>query len=475
VLLVHDLLLSKGGVAAPKGHSLRLIIERHKARLSAEFTRSRICQGFGSIEALGDHINGQTRDTSDSDQTRTNSTFRHPRWVRINTLRSTLYEQLDTTFGAYRQTKQLKDVLNGSPLEKLLYIDQNIPDLIALPCGHDLSRTKAYLEGEIIFQDKASCFPAYLLNPSTCQGDIIDTCAAPGNKTTHLAALAHATTLSGHAARKVFAFERDGPRSMILRKMVNRACGDKMITVFAKKDFLTVDPNDSQFENVTAMLLDPSCSGTGIVGRDDEPKMHLPELPAASNGQSKSKKRKREKTEQTREMAVPSEAVENEVAYSDESLEERLRTLSAFQLQLVERAMQFPAATRITYSTCSIHAEENELVVLKALASEAAKQGGWRIIKREEQPEGLCKWSIRGVREVCARDVELLAGISADEIADASIRCDKGTEDGTMGFFVVAFTRDLGRTAVELATVDLMVAGHHSDAEDEWTGFSDQD
>jgi putative methyltransferase len=71
--------------------------------------------------------------------------------------------------------------------------------------------------------------------------------------------------------------------------------------------------------------------------------------------------------------------------------------------------------------------------------------------------------------------VELLAGISADEIADASIRCDKGTEDGTMGFFVVAFTRDLGRTAVELATVDLMVAGHHSDAEDEWTGFSDQD
>lgn len=43
-------------------------------------------------------------------------------------------------------------------------------------------------ESKIILQDKASCLPSFLLNPA--RGSVVlDMCAAPGMKTTHLAAL----------------------------------------------------------------------------------------------------------------------------------------------------------------------------------------------------------------------------------------------------------------------------------------------
>ena len=35
------------------------------------------------------------------------------------------------------------------------------------------------------------------------------------------------------------------------------------------QDFLTVDPKSPQYRNVKAVLLDPSCSGSGMVTRFD--------------------------------------------------------------------------------------------------------------------------------------------------------------------------------------------------------------
>jgi putative methyltransferase len=52
---------------------------------------------------------------------------------------------------------------------------------------------------------------------------------------------------------------------------------------------------------------------------------------------------------------------------SEDELKARIEALSKFQLELLLHAFKFPAARKITYSTCSIHAGENELVVQKAL------------------------------------------------------------------------------------------------------------
>ena len=48
-----------------------------------------------------------------------------------------------------------------------------------------------------LFQLKASCLSAFVLNPSP-ESLIIDGCAAPGNKTTHLACMVHN---EGYASR----------------------------------------------------------------------------------------------------------------------------------------------------------------------------------------------------------------------------------------------------------------------------------
>ncbi|KAK0609291.1 putative 28S rRNA (cytosine-C(5))-methyltransferase, partial [Lasiodiplodia hormozganensis] len=316
VLLTHDLLISKGGVAAPANHPLKLAITRHKARLSAEFTKLRVKRGFSTLDAFRQHINACAESgisaNSDASSSAAPSTItEHPRWVRVNAVRTTLDAQLRTTFAEYARKEKLADVMAAPATAKVLHIDAHIPNLLALPPRADLSRVKAYQAGELIIQDKASCFPAYLLNVQPGDGDAIDGCAAPGNKTTHLAAIVaenNKIVAAGGEKKKtpkqrIIACERDKRRSGILEKMVNLAGAGSLVTVKQRQDFLNLDPHSPELASVGAILLDPSCSGSGIVSRDDDVKLVLPSAPAAAAPQQPSsargKKRKRKGTAAT--------------------------------------------------------------------------------------------------------------------------------------------------------------------------------
>jgi putative methyltransferase len=94
----------------------------------------------------------------------------------------------------------------------------------------------------------------------------------------------------------------------------------------------------------------------------------------------------------------------------------------------LKHALSFPSAERVVYSTCSHHAEENERVVTTVLSETI----GWRVLDRNEQSSGLRSWHRRGLLEECR----------SPAIAEGCIRCEKGT-DGTIGFFAVAFVRDM--------------------------------
>ncbi|KAF2120243.1 S-adenosyl-L-methionine-dependent methyltransferase [Lophiotrema nucula] len=487
LLLTHDLLVSKGGVAAPANHVLKLAITRHKARLGAEFTKARISGGYTTLAAFKNAVNDGKLN---SEEEPTQATVRHPRWVRVNSVKTTLEDQLATTFAGFEKKDDLRDILSAPGSAKVYHIDSNIPHLLAFPSRIDLSKSPAYAKGQIIFQDKASCFPAYLLDPTPEDGDVIDGCAAPGNKTTHLAAILQSRTshrVGDARTPSVIAFEKDNFRAGTLTKMVKLASADSIVTVKAGQDFLLARPDSTEFANVGAILLDPSCSGSGIVGRDDTVKMHLPEGSTSERPKgAKGKKRKRgdvsdKATKPSASLRLDLEDTTPEDTPEEipihDRLGERLVALSTFQLKILAHAMRFPNARKITYSTCSVHFEENEGVVSQALLSSAATQGGWTIQKRKDQVAGLKNWRKRGIWEEHQLESSKLGDHFREDVLDACIRCEKGTNEGTMGFFVAAFVRHGGSYSLnEGRSINEAVEEPTPEEElEEWNGFSDED
>ncbi|MCJ1402138.1 hypothetical protein MMC11_005357 [Xylographa trunciseda] len=458
LLLVHDLLLARRGIAAPASHPLRLAVERHKARVLAELTKARLRKGFSSVDALRQHVDQGRQEADVPEQThkecrKGNNPYPwpHPRWVRINTLKTSLAEQLATTFVGYRTVDRLEEIIEERQAlgVQILHIDIHVPDLIALPRSADLSNFSAYKNGLLILQDKASCFPAFLLDPQLQDGYVVDACAAPGNKTTHLAALGQLSQREC-GQQKIWACERDKARAAVLQKMVNIAGAENLVTVKVGQDFLRIDPDREPWCSAGALLLDPSCSGSGIIGRENTISIILPSKEASAAQTTESKKRKRKRTQDNISQTTnTSEEVPIPIPNDREALKTRLQALSTFQTKLLLHAFRFPRSRKVTYSTCSLYAEENELVVLAALASPIAKERGWKILLRDKQVDGMKGWAIRGDAAACSDDME---------IAEACIRCNKGTKEGTQGFFVAAFVRDQDRSDAD---------------EDEWGGLSD--
>ncbi|CAK7264406.1 hypothetical protein SEPCBS57363_001053 [Sporothrix epigloea] len=509
LLLVHDLLILKNGtvgIQLPPHHGLRAAIERHKARLASELVRARLRRGAHTLAVLREQVE---RDAAAS-VSASSSLAAATRWVRINTLKSSLKQQLETTFAGYERVMMLPELFVSTSLDQngtnsargggggapRIYIDEHVPNLVAVPLvtvassstiTTDLTRCEAYKRGAIVFQDKASCFPAYLMDPATIPGggDIVDACAAPGNKTSHLAAiLGELATFSKEATpdrRQIFAFEKDNYRSKTLKNMLikagaltndssdNNDSGDdsssaSLVSVAAGQDFLRVDPTAERFQNVRALLLDPSCSGSGIVGRDAMPVLHLPK-PAKSSAEQQQHSQpahsKNENKKRKRETVVPAgDKVQKDIDATAalDGLETktdpaaRLAALASFQLAILRHAFSFPAARRVTYSTCSIHAQENEHVVVRALRT--AREKGWRLLRRDEQVAGMQAWPVRG-------DVASAANVPLDDrsdqdgdddaqavdedaaaVAEACIRSYAGDDRGVMGFFVAGFVRD---------------------------------
>jgi 25S rRNA (cytosine2278-C5)-methyltransferase len=430
-----------------------------------------------------------------------------PRWIRINALKTSLNEEIRTTFSSFTECSAVEQLCTNTGDTKAYVRDPNIPDLLAINASaKGFTRSSAFEAGKIILQDKASCFPAHLLlnsklkfslnNDISRDGDLLDACAAPGNKTSHAASMISIkpSMFMEKAVHKrvVFACERDAKRSLTLQSMLDRAGAASMVKVLAKQDFLALDPLDRTFSNVTHLLLDPSCSGSGILGRDDVPTLVLPKDPrngatdrseiqegraTGSGAQRRTKKRKRDVSPSMLSEDAEVEALPASVDTN------RLQKLSNLQTRIIEHAFAFPSALLVTYSTCSIHAVENEMVVLRALNSTVARKRCWRVLRRDEQPEGLRMWPHRGddligdmeegiVRETC----DAITNEERKNFTEACIRCKPGGKDGTMGFFVVGFVRDPrmvedSKTAPN-GTGVVEQYDDDDDDDDEWKGFS---
>ncbi|XP_011173330.1 28S rRNA (cytosine-C(5))-methyltransferase [Solenopsis invicta] len=244
-----------------------------------------------------------------------------PRYVRINTLLLSVEKaisifQEDGWQLLSRSTTYSSYLRSLSQLSKPYFIqDLHIPEILVFPSSTLFHEHNGYRNGELILQDKASCFPVHLLDP--VRGSVVlDMCAAPGMKATHVAAKLQ-------NCGKVYAVEIDAKRFEILVSQIKKTHSSCVESL--NQDALTLDPK--LYSHVEYILVDPPCSGSGIVDRPKQSDMDgKPEL-------------------------------------------ERLQNLQSFQVYLLRYALfNFPNAKRIIYSTCSLHPEENEEVIDEVLA-----------------------------------------------------------------------------------------------------------
>ncbi|XP_048225024.1 28S rRNA (cytosine-C(5))-methyltransferase isoform X2 [Perognathus longimembris pacificus] len=324
-VLVYELLLGKGFQGSGGGR-WKALLDRHQARLKAELARLKVQRGVSCNEDLLEA------------GAKPGSAPQVPRYVRVNTLKTCSDDVVDyfkrKGFFYQGRASSLEDLrtLEG----KHFLLDPLLPELLVFPAQTDLHEHPLYLAGHLLLQDKASCLPAMLLAPPP-GSHVIDACAAPGNKTSHLAAF-----LKNQG--KIFAFDLDAKRLASMATLLARA--GVSCCELAEGDFLAVSPSDPRYAQVQYILLDPSCSGSGMLSRQLEEPAKAPS-------------------------------------------QERLRTLAGFQLRALCHALTFPALKRLVYSTCSLCQEENEDVVQRALEESS---GAFRLAPT------LPSWPHRGLK-----------------------------------------------------------------------------
>lgn len=197
--------------------------------------------------------------------------------------------------------------LKGMTIEKLKGIKLNstmMPDVYEIVNANDYKKifNDKKIKNNIKVQNIISCIPAHVLNPEE-NSVVIDGTAAPGNKTTQLATIMKNTG-------KIYAIEKSKSRFETMVKLLKEYGVTNVEAI--NDDFLKFEKREVDY-----VMLDPSCSGSGI--------------------------HHNYRKDQT-----------------------RIDILHNFQCVMIKHGLNF-SPKKLVYSTCSVHEEEGEQVIKEAL------------------------------------------------------------------------------------------------------------
>jgi 16S rRNA C967 or C1407 C5-methylase (RsmB/RsmF family) len=339
-----------------------------------------------------------------------------PRYARVNLLLATCAEAeayVAATYGvAFVQHRPLPGTASAAGVSSNALCvaagtalwDPLVPGLLVLPPKTTFHGDPWVEAGKLVLQDRASCLSAWALSPPAGSA-VLDTCAAPGNKTLHLASL-----MGGVGT--VAAFERSGPRLATLRRRVAQHGAADVITCHGA-DFMLADvaAPTGPHAHVTHVLLDPSCSGSGLVRTYAQGEAPL--QPGAAGDAASG----------PRPGGGPGGGAEHDGPLYAGHDPAGVAALAKAQREIILHAMQLPHARVVVYSTCSVLAEENEEVVLGVLSK--SSQHGFALVT------ALPSWPHRGLAD---SRPEYAA------IGPKVVRADF-SRDATNGFFVARFER----------------------------------
>jgi 16S rRNA (cytosine967-C5)-methyltransferase len=231
-----------------------------------------------------------------------------PLWLRVNTLRTD------------RPT-----VLTALAAAGIEVAPGEYPQAIRLEGHAQVRELPGFTEGWFAVQDASAMRVAAALDPRP--GDtVLDLCAAPGSKTTHLAELMQ-------NRGRIIACDVDEARLQTLRDLAQRL-GATIIETHRLDPRRNEEPPAGPFD---AILVDAPCSNTGVLGRRPEVRWRL----------------------------RPTD----------------LGELVQLQTKLLQwAAVRLKPGGKLVYSTCSIEPEENQQVVRNVLQA----QPGLTLVHDEE-------------------------------------------------------------------------------------------
>lgn len=360
-----------------------LLFGKHKSMVGGGTLKRIILESETELRDALDNLKEERSAKTDDDllPSRLRNTVVLPRYVRVNLLLTTVADAVAkfakdgwTEVASETGIERLQTDASRKWTEKLFWRDPHLSDLLVFPPGADFHDDSWVTASKLVLQDKASALGGACLQPPADPATVaLDGCSAPGQKTAQLAQ--HMQNMG-----TLLAIEQDNARYRTLMRL-GRARGMKNMLAF-NRSFLDIDPCSPPFSDVQYILLDPSCSGSGIVNRLD----------------------------------FSADAENDEVAGGEG--DERLRSLSEFQFSVIQHAFTFPRLRRLVYSTCSVHDIENELVVERALE---AAPNGWKLVPAAPDFPSRGKELFPG-GSMCLRTVP--------------------ESDRTIGFFAACFERD---------------------------------
>lgn len=213
--------------------------------------------------------------------------------LRVNTLKSNIEEIEDVL-----QKNNIKYKTAGWSKEALII--ENVREA-------EITKLKIYEEGKIYLQSLSSMLPPIILKPEENE-DILDMAAAPGGKTTQMAALVNNKV-------RITACEMNAIRAERLKYNIEKQGASSVYVMVT--DSRKID----DFFSFDRILLDAPCSGSGTLYSQDE---------------------KIEKT------------------FTPKLIQKSIKA----QTQLLKKAINIlKTGKEMTYSTCSILQEENEDIV----------------------------------------------------------------------------------------------------------------
>lgn len=223
--------------------------------------------------------------------------------LRVNTLKT--------------NANNIKSILKNSNIE---YSEvQWSPDALIIENANEkqIEELEIYKNGEIYLQSLSSMLPPMIMRPEKSE-DILDMCAAPGGKTTQIAAITDNKA-------NITACEMNTIRAERLKYNIEKQGANSVYVM--QKDSRTID----DFFSFDRILLDAPCSGSGTLNINDENifKYFTPKL-----------------------------------------IEKSAKT----QLMLLKKALKIlKPGKEMIYSTCSILKCENEDIITAALKGTNAK------------------------------------------------------------------------------------------------------